>query len=804
MDQSFESRVWKRALEQGLLTTGQINECLKEFKAESPTLQLTELLVAKGYLQRDQVAAIRGALAADGAGVPEQVRRACRDPRNVLGKYVILEELGRGGMGIVYKAWDGDLRRAVALKVLSGPWDAEALGRFRREAQSAAVLRHPNIITVYEIGPSDENPYIALEFIDGYTLHGRKLPARPAAELLIVISRAVHAAHRKGIIHRDLKPANIMIDAEGRPRVMDFGLAKPAGSSSQITLSGTVVGTPAYMSPEQAQGRHREVEPRSDVYSLGALLYELLTGRPPFGGGTPLETLTAVVERPAVPPRRISSSIPRPLDAIVLKCLSKDPRERYGSAEALAQDLQRFLNGERVHARIPRSAASVLIPLGAAAVVIGAIPFWFRSPPPPPRSSAPGRPAAVAVPPADRNQLDRGLRLMEESRRDLYRTGAPLDRMLERLKEAEDCFNGAIARDPGSGEAWLARAEVRCRLHRLDAALPDYAEAIRRLPTSPAALLSRGYALLERFMNEQDTAWWMKGGLPKEILSDRERARDDFARARQLSPSKSDLQILRVCLDLSEERYGEAIRGATDAIPSAEHPEALYKLRGDAHAMSAVPGGPSGVDREELNRSIEDYGSAIREMANFTEAFRRRGVALWLLGRTDEALADFRTILARNPGDSRALADIGTVHYRAKNLDLARDFYNRAIAADADNLRALTNRGSLLLEENRLSEARQDLERAVTIRPYHLAALFNLSAALYKLGDSDGARIRLDEILSRNPTFTRALLLRGTIHAEKERWKEALEDFEQASAQDARLEAQLRPSIDACRRRLGR
>src|SRR6185295_13158011 len=163
VDGSFESRVWTKALERGLLTTGQVNECLKEFRAESPTLQLTELLLAKGHLTPEQVAAIRGEVA--GAGdVPDEVRVAARDPRNLLGRYVLLSELGRGGMGIVYKAWDGDLRRPVALKVLSGPWAPEDLARFRREAQTAAGLRHPNIITVYEIGPSDESPYIALEY----------------------------------------------------------------------------------------------------------------------------------------------------------------------------------------------------------------------------------------------------------------------------------------------------------------------------------------------------------------------------------------------------------------------------------------------------------------------------------------------------------------------------------------------------------------------------------------------------------------------------------------------------------------
>ena len=802
MDDSFESRVWTKALDQGLLSTTQINDCLKEFKAESPTLQLTEILVAKGYLKPDQVASLRGEVATTGPVIPAEVRIAARDPRNLLGRYVLLDELGRGGMGIVFKAWDGDLRRAVALKVLSGAWTADDLARFRREAQSAAALSHPNIITVYEIGPSDENPYISLELIDGKSLHGRKLPSRKAAELLVVIARAVEAAHRKGIIHRDLKPANIMIDADGQPRVMDFGLAKPERSSSQITLSGTVVGTPAYMSPEQAQGRHREVDHRSDIYSLGALLYELLTGQAPFRGGTPLETLTAVVSRPPVPPRKITPSVSRPLEAIILNCLQKDKMQRYASAEELARDLERFLKGEPVQARMSRSPAPWIISLSAAAAFAVALPFLFRSPPPLEAAPRPAPAAPIKV--VDRNQLDRGLRLMEESRLDLYRAGSSLEQTQARLKEAEGCFDAALKIDPASGEAYLARAEARSRQNRREAALPDYAEAIRRLPTSPSALLARGHVLLERFMNERATASWMKGELPPHLLADRDQARADFNKARDLSPSKSELAFLQVCLDIAEERYDQAITRSTDAIPTAERPEEFYKLRGDAHAIRAMEGGAPEGRSNDLSRAVEDFSQAIHLRANYAEACRWRGAAQWLLGRADEAMADFQSVLRMNPKDSLALGDMGTAWHRANRDDLALDFYGRAIAADPDNLRALTNRGSIYLQDNRLVEARRDLERAIQINPRHLAAQFNLSVALYKQGELNAALKRLDEILERLPKFASALAVRGVVNADLSRWEEGLEDCERALVIDRTLEAQLRPSIEKCRKRLGR
>jgi tetratricopeptide (TPR) repeat protein len=271
--------------------------------------------------------------------------------------FEIVEELGRGGMGVVYKARQVRLNRLVALKVLLDGAHAGAaqLDRFRTEALAAARLKHEHIVAIHEVGEHDGRPYLVLECVEGQSLKqrldGTPQPARQAANLVETLARAVHHAHQEGVIHRDLKPANILLDAAGRPHVSDFGLAKRVNEADGQTPTGAIVGTASYMAPEQAAGRTREVGPAADVYALGAILYELLTGRPPFKAETLLETLLQVQHDEPVPPRSLVPKVPRDLEVICLKCLHKTPARRYATALDLAEDLGRFLTGQPIRAR---------------------------------------------------------------------------------------------------------------------------------------------------------------------------------------------------------------------------------------------------------------------------------------------------------------------------------------------------------------------------------------------------------------------------------------------------------------------
>jgi WD40 repeat protein len=278
------------------------------------------------------------------------------DARRV-GNYDLLEELGRGGMGVVYKARHLHLNRVVALKmILAGDHaGAQELARFRAEAEAAARLQHPNIVQIHEIGEHEGRPFFSLEFVEGVTLAkslaGAPLPARRAAQLVETLARAMDHAHQCGVVHRDLKPANILVAADGTPRVTDFGLAKRLDVDAGPTRTGAVVGTPSYMAPEQARGDARQVGPAADIHALGAILYELLTGRPPFQGATPLDIVRQVLDSEPVQPARLYPGLPRDLETICLMCLRKEPDRRYASALELAEDLRRFLAGEPVRAR---------------------------------------------------------------------------------------------------------------------------------------------------------------------------------------------------------------------------------------------------------------------------------------------------------------------------------------------------------------------------------------------------------------------------------------------------------------------
>ncbi len=322
--------------------------------------------------------------------VDAQVRR--------FGDYELLEEIARGGMGIVYRARQVSVNRPVALKmILSGQFaSVDDIRRFRAEAEAAANLNHPNILPIYEVGEQEGQSYFSMKLIEGGSVDQQvpELVSRPrdGAALMVRLARAVHFAHERGVLHRDLKPANVLLDRDGTPYVADFGLAKRIDSDGGLTRTGAVLGTPSYMPPEQARSE-RQVTTAADVYSLGAMLYEFLSGRPPFRAGTVVDTILEVIEKTPEHPRSINPEADRDLSAIALKCLAKAPEQRYESAAALADDLERWLNGEPTQARPPSlggrarrwlkrnaAAAAGVIALGTAAGLTAVLTFVALQP----------------------------------------------------------------------------------------------------------------------------------------------------------------------------------------------------------------------------------------------------------------------------------------------------------------------------------------------------------------------------------------------------------------------------------------
>ena len=293
-------------------------------------------------------------------GVPvSDGRKAARSAKILsdFGDYELLEEIGRGGQGVVYRARQKSLNRTVALKVIGlGPWTTEAhLKRFRREAEAAASLEHPGIVPIHEVGERDGCCYFSMKFVDGGQLdevvRRTPMPIRQSAELIAKVARTVQYAHEHGILHRDIKPGNILLDKKGKPLLTDFGLARLVETESTVTRTKEVLGTPSYMAPEQAAGQHAKLSNATDVYGLGAVLYQLLTSHPPFAGGITYETIKLVLETEPRRPRLLNPKIDRDLSTICLKCLEKDPKRRYSSALALAEDLKHWLNHEPIRAK---------------------------------------------------------------------------------------------------------------------------------------------------------------------------------------------------------------------------------------------------------------------------------------------------------------------------------------------------------------------------------------------------------------------------------------------------------------------
>jgi serine/threonine-protein kinase len=660
--------------------------------------------------------------------------------------YEVEAELGRGGMGIVYKARHVRLNRSVALKMLlagayAGPDERR---RFLREAEAVARLRHANIVQVFDVGDQDGRPYFTMEYVEGgslaQTVSGAPQPIGRAAGLLATLAEAMQVAHEGGIVHRDLKPANVLLTAKGTPKIADFGLARDCGGGPALTLSGARVGTPSYMAPEQAMGKAHGVGPAVDVYALGAVLYELLTGRPPFRGETATETELQVIYQEPVPPSRLNAKVPRDLETICLKCLHKAPERRYTTAADLAEDLRRFQRGEPIAARPaglseragkwirrhPTESAMLAASALCAAVLVGASQWLVVQ-------QARQRDAVEA----DLKELTR----LQDS---------------ARWTEAQATLNHAKARLGGGGPADLRRRLERAqhdfdliieldniRLRRVTRgelafykAQADraYAEAFEQAGLGPTGGQSQG-------MTAAINASAVRGALVVALLDWAVCAVDPGQRRRllevvQQTDSDPDAWRKRL-LDPAAWEDAQALAELARTADVANHSASLLLALG-----------------ERLKSTDQDLVPFLKRVQQQYPADFWANLILGntvLYSRPVDAGGYYRAALASRPGAAVGYCAVGDALRLQNELPEAIYYYRKSLQLDRDYSRAHSVLGLALQAQDQREEAVACFRKSLQLDPDYAWAHHNLGNALRAKGQGDEAYHHYQELLRVDP-----------------------------------------------------
>jgi tetratricopeptide (TPR) repeat protein len=737
--------------------------------------------------------------------------------------YQIVGELGRGGMGVVYKAWQAGLNRLVALKMIlhAGHAGPKLLERFRAEAVAVAKLQHPNIVQVFEVGEHEGAPFFSLEFCPGGSLDrklaGNPLPGGEAAALTRTLAGAVHAAHQEHVIHRDLKPSNILLAADGTAKITDFGLAKRLDQIGE-TRSGDVMGTPAYMAPEQAKGRLEEIGRATDIWALGVILYELLTGHPPFKGAAVEETLDLVREREPVPPRRLQPKTPRDLETICLKCLRKEPAQRYASARDLAEDLARFLRQEPIVARpvsaLERAAkwarrrpAQALAAVSLGLVVVSSlvgVSLYFLSR----QHEASARSARLELDLREAKaelQRQQGRSLLAEGKdlvnqAQLARVRGQEAEAGQRFREAAARLDSALAMLPDAPEpeqqgivalrrhvAGSLEAQARLGPFRKAADEVDFLN-LRLRWLSPAARRDQ----VRRFARAALTPW----GITEE-RAPVQAARDLKAQRAYLASSDQWRQVAAGCYEVLltwAETEGEPLPGAAGGAVVAGAKRALrllalarevaeaaglrtpqtfhrrraryMELAGDAGRAAAARAAADGVPAQPLDRflaALEDYrqGRLAQARASCEEVLRQQPEHFWALYL--QAVCDLqgRRWQQARSGLTACLGRRPDLLWVRMGLGTAHAALGEHRAAEDDFARALR-------------QAADPLER--------YAVLTNRAAMWVGRKSWDKARADLREALALQPKMHQAYVNLAELHRQRQEWDDAVGALDKALA----------------------
>jgi serine/threonine protein kinase/Tfp pilus assembly protein PilF len=792
-------------------------------------------------------------------GTPEAVARPRTRPSklenvNVPG-YAILEELGRGGMGVVYKALHLRLQRLVALKmVLAGAHVGKhGLARFRAEAEVVAQLQHPNIVQIYETGEHEGRLYFSLEFVDGGSLdqHMRTRPTTPrsAAELLETLARTMDVAHERGIVHRDLKPGNILLSSVGHgtssaskekkppasgtshtdhghrtseffPKIADFGLAKRVNEDSSQTQTGTVLGTPSYMAPEQAEGKNREIGPAADIYALGVIFYALLVGRPPFKAENPIDTIRQVIDQEPVPPRQLEPRVPHDLETICLKCLEKAPARRYATAGELANDLRRFLNGEPIQARPTpawerawkwgkrRPAIVALIGVSFLAVAAMVLMVMWHN---------------VSL----RGQLDDAL--AEE------RLAKEREQQVNGEKLLGDARVAVAARDWPAARLHLAKALATIGKEARFAPVKDASHALLRQVERELRVEDDRRASQERlyqFGKLRDEAQFL-GTLytGMDLAANLKAARVTVAKALAvygvavdndsrptLDEYLTDLQKTEInedCYQLllilaetqaQDKEFRQALGCLEQALRFGAATRAYHlrrarylDQRGDKLAAAEADKAAQGAAvvhvldhflvadefyrRENYAEAIEEFNQVLERKPGHFWANYFNALCLLRQRRHAEARTQLSACLARRDdyvwlyiwrayaqGEMQAF-DAADADYQ-KALKLPLDEYARYVL--------FVNRGVLRVQQGRFDHAIADLKTAIALKPKEYQAYVNMALVYRGLKNLDLALDQLNRAVELEPALARVYRLRARLHLERNEPALALTDFDRA------------------------
>jgi serine/threonine-protein kinase len=763
--------------------------------------------------------------------------------------YEVEAVLGHGGMGIVYRARHLVLKRTVALKMLAaGHAHPAERARFRAEAEAVARLQHPNIVQIHEVGEADGQPFFALEYVAGGSLAerlaGRPLPARDAARLVAALADAMHLAHSRNLVHRDLKPANILMQnvecrmqnakdnsAFGIPKVTDFGLVRQLDADSGQTFDGVVIGTPSYMAPEQAEGRARSAGPAADVYALGAILYECLTGRPPFAGATPQETLEQVRSREPAAPSLLNRQVPRDVETVCLKCLRKEPERRYSSARELADDLGRFVRGEPVAAcpvgvaeRVRkwagrRPAAAGLLAAVVLLVAVGGIGTWLLA-----RQWAAARDR--------RAQTDQEVRrVLEQARALLERSWQAADLAMLTQAQAEGNRAQGIAQSGGASAAVQQEAEVflddaRGRLERaknrraLLKALLDVSETTRQRRGEVAAPAQPS-------VDEQYTAAFRRWGLdvdgmPEAEVVARLRAEPDVAvqeliaaldawmleRRRQKRPEAQWRRLFRVADRLDRSRLHRRLRAllAGGAPPRPESVTGLLGAGSPWVALWELARGSQWRQLQALRKQIRPASEAVLTVVLLAEACAAVGdaagaelvlrqaaavrpeqvVLVDALGKLldrrgprwlGKAIEYYRAARAQRPGLGIALS--GAL-VRAGRADEAEEVLRELTGQQPDNAAAYSILGVSLSAQRKFAAAEAAYRKAIHLQPDVAETHYNLGLALGNQGRNQAAEAPYRKAIRLRPAFAEAYNNLGMALIRQQKHRAAEANFRKA------------------------